>query len=85
MAQYIIIADNQAENFTGKAKRNGAELPWKAIKPVSVKIPANKSVLQATVLDDNDIKEAFPSLDSLPQESENEITFWKWDIDGNRI
>ena len=83
MAQFIIIADNQVENFTGKAMRNGIELQWKTIKPISVKSPQNKLVLPAHILDDDDIKEAFPALDALPQENENEIEFWQWDEDGN--
>lgn len=84
MAQYIIIANNQASNFTGKAKRNGEELHWKAIRPIEVKSPVNKSVLPAEILEDKDIVEAFPALDALPQENDNEIEFWQWDEDGNR-
>ena len=79
MSQFILIPDNLVENFTGKAKRNGEILQWKAIQPVEIISPKNRSVLPARVLDDEDIKEAFPALDALPQENENEIEFYSDD------
>lgn len=83
MAQYILVPNGQVESFKGHAMRNGEELPWKAINPVSVKSPPNTSILPVSVLDDEDVIEAFPSLDALPQENDNEIEFWQWDEDGN--
>lgn len=75
MAQFILVPNNQAENFTGNAKRSGELLQWKAIRPIPVISPPNKSILPARVLEDEDIKEAYPTLDALPQENENEIEF----------
>lgn len=75
MAQFILVPNGQVQNFTGKAKRDGVELPWKAIRPIPILSPPNRSILPVRVLDDEDIKEAFPSLDALPQENENEIEF----------
>jgi len=85
MAQFILVPDGQVENFKGNAKRDGETLLWKAINPISVKTPPNRSVLPVRVLDDEDIKEAFPALDALPQENESEIEFWEYDEEGNVI
>lgn len=85
MADYIIVNNNQIANFTGKAKRQGIEIDWNTIKPVPIYSPKNKSGLNAVVLEDEDIKEAFPALDALPQENETEIEFFEYDIDGNII
>lgn len=85
MAQFILIPNNQVDNFKGYAKRDGEELLWKAINPIEVASPPNKSVLPADVLLDEDIKEAFPALDALPQENENEIEFYEYDEEGNII
>ncbi len=83
MAQFILVPDGQVANFKGNAKRGGETLLWKAINPISVKSPVNRSVLPVDILDDEDIIEAFPALDALPQENETEIVFWEWDEDGN--
>jgi len=76
MRKFIIINANQAENYTGHAKRNGEECWWKAIRPIPVQYPYNKCVLPAEVLDDEDFKEAFPALDALPQLNANEVIFY---------
>ena len=83
MEKFIIIPDGLANNFKGKAKRNGEELHWKAIEPISVKSPANRSILPVGVLDDPDIMEAFPPLSALPQADKSEIVFWQWDAETN--
>ena len=80
MAQFILIPNNQVKNFTGNAKRSGELLQWKAIQPIPVISPQNRSVLPARVLDDEDIKEAYPALDALPQENENDIEFYEYDL-----
>ena len=80
MAQYILVPNGQVQNFTGKAKRNGVELQWKAIRPIPVLSPPNKSILPVVILDDPDIIEAFPALDALPQENENEIEFMVYEL-----
>ena len=79
MAEFISIPDGLADNFKGKAKRHGVELNWKAIEPISVKTPANRSVLPVEVLEDVDIMEAFPPLSALPVIDESVIEFWQWD------
>lgn len=79
MAEFISIPDGLVNNFKGHAKRDGADLQWKAINPISVKVPANRSVLPVEVLDDPDIMEAFPPLDNLPVIDESVIEFWQWD------
>ena len=81
MEKFIIIDDNQVANFKGKAKKDGIMLDWKSITPISIKSPAEKSVLPAYILLDEDIKEAFPALDNLPQLNENEIEFWQYDFE----
>lgn len=85
MAQFLLVPDGQAANYRGNAKRDGDDLLWKAINPISVKTPTNFSVLPVDILNDADIMEAFPALDSLPQENDTEIEFWEWDEDGNPI
>jgi len=85
MEKFIILQENQINSFKGKAKRNGQELDWKAIEPVSIKSPANHSILPATLLNDPDIVEAFPQLSSLLQLDKSEIVFWEYDEEGNRI
>jgi hypothetical protein len=79
MATFISIPDGLVNNFKGKAKRHGEELNWKAIEPISVKTPNNRSVLPVEVLADQDIMEAFPPLSALPVIDESEIVFWQWD------
>jgi hypothetical protein len=83
MAEFILVPDGLVNNFKGKAKRNGEELQWKAIEPISVRLPQNRSILPAEVLDDPDIMEAFPPLSGLPQVDESEVTPWQWDEETN--
>ena len=85
METFILIPGGIASNFKGKAKRDGIELPWKAIDPVPVKIPANKFVLPLAVLQDPDIMAAFPPLKALPLINKTDIVFIKYDEDLNEI
>ncbi|MBW1801472.1 MAG: hypothetical protein JRJ85_12185 [Deltaproteobacteria bacterium] len=85
MKKFIVIQDNQVNSFKGKAKRNGKNLNWKEINPISIKTPVNKSILPISILDDPDIIEAFPQLSSLPQVDKKEIELWQWDEEGERI
>lgn len=79
--RFIIIPKGIAQQFTGKAKRNGKDLSWKTIKPVEILNPKNKSILNIDVLEDVDITEAFPQLSALPQLDESEIEFMPDEIE----
>jgi len=79
MAEFISIPDGLVDNFRGHAKRDGVELPWKAMQPISVKVPNNRSVVPIEVLEDPDLMEAFPPLSAMPVIDESVIEFWQWD------
>ena len=85
METFILIPGGIANNFKGKAKRDGIELPWKAIEPIPVKSPANKYILPSEVLQDPDIMSAFPPLKALPLINKTDIVFFEYDEDLNEI
>ena len=85
MSDYLIISGDQVANLKGYGERDGEPILWKAIDPISVYRPPEKFVLPAEAKDDQDFIEAFPQLDALPIENENEILFWDWDENGNPI
>lgn len=75
MAIFISIPSGMINAFTGKAKRDGKELDWKAIRPIEIESPKNRHILPARTLGDFDIMEAFPQLVAMPQLDESEIVF----------
>lgn len=81
MERYIIIPKGIAQQFTGKAKRNGKDLNWKTIKPVEILSPKNSSILNVDVIQDSDIRNAFRQLEHLPQLDESEIEFMPDEIE----